>query len=65
MRAVTLSVALLIVAGVSGQAGKVVYDLNALSGPDWNTLPLNYGATGDPRWDGYAPAERGRSNQRP
>ena len=44
--------------------GKVVYDLNALSGPDWNTLPPNYGATGDSRWDAYAPAGRGRSNQR-
>ena len=45
--------------------GKVVYDLNALSGTDWNTLPPNYGATGDSRWDAYAPAGRGgRSNQR-
>jgi dihydroorotase len=31
--------------------GKVVYDLNGLSRPDWNTLPPDYRYTGDPRWD--------------
>lgn len=31
--------------------GKVVYDLNGLSRPDWRTLPRDYRATGDPRWD--------------
>jgi dihydroorotase len=31
--------------------GKVVYDLNGLSRPDWGTLPRDYKATGDPRWD--------------
>jgi len=31
--------------------GKVVYDLNGLSRPDWGTLPPGYRATGDPRWD--------------
>jgi dihydroorotase len=32
--------------------GKVVYDLNGLSRPDWDTLPSDYRYTGDPRWDG-------------
>jgi dihydroorotase len=31
--------------------GKVVYDLNGLSRPDWETLPKDYKTTGDPRWD--------------
>jgi dihydroorotase len=30
--------------------GKVVYDLNGLARPDWNTLPKDYRSTGDPRW---------------
>jgi dihydroorotase len=33
-------------------AGKIVYELNGLSRPDWTTLPKGYRATGDPRWDG-------------
>jgi dihydroorotase len=33
--------------------GKVVYDLNGLARPDWNTLPRDYKSTGDARWDGY------------
>ena len=32
--------------------GKVVYDLNGLTRPDWETLPRDYRSTGDPRWDG-------------
>jgi dihydroorotase len=32
--------------------GKVVYDLNGLSRPAWDTLPPDYKRTGDPRWDG-------------
>jgi dihydroorotase len=32
--------------------GKIVYELNGLSRPDWVTLPKNYRATGHPRWDG-------------
>ncbi|MCI0420001.1 MAG: amidohydrolase/deacetylase family metallohydrolase [Acidobacteria bacterium] len=31
--------------------GKVVYDLNGLTRLDWEKLPKDYGATGDPRWD--------------
>jgi dihydroorotase len=34
--------------------GKVVYDLNGVSRPDWKTLPPAYTATGNPHWDGIA-----------
>ncbi len=36
--------------------GKVVYDLNGLGRPEWTTLPKDYRATGDPRWDALFPA---------
>ena len=36
--------------------GKVVYDLNGVSRPDWKSLPATYGPTGDARWDGLNPA---------
>jgi dihydroorotase len=32
--------------------GKVVYDLNGIARPDWDTLPKDYRSTGDPRWAG-------------
>jgi dihydroorotase len=32
--------------------GRIVYELNGLSRPDWTTLPADYRPTGDPRWDG-------------
>jgi dihydroorotase len=32
------------------RGGKVVYDLNGLARPDWETLPKDYRSTGDPRW---------------
>ncbi len=35
--------------------GKVVYDLNGVSRPDWRTLPADYRQTGDARWDGINP----------
>ena len=35
--------------------GKVVYDLNGLSRPDWEKLPKDYLQTGDPKWDGIMP----------
>ncbi len=38
--------------------GKVVYDLNGISRPDWDKLPKNYLQTGDPRWDGIMPQRR-------
>ena len=34
--------------------GKVVYDLNGVSRPDWEKLPKGYGYTGDRRWDAGA-----------
>ena len=40
--------------------GKIVYELNGLSRPDWVTLPKNYRATGDPRWDGIRSSSGGR-----
>jgi dihydroorotase len=38
--------------------GKVVYDLNGITRPDWNKLPKNYMQTGDPAWDGIMPQRR-------
>jgi dihydroorotase len=32
--------------------GRIVYELNGLSRPDWTTLPADYRGTGDPKWDG-------------
>ncbi len=40
--------------------GKIVYDLNGISRPDWRGLPKNYRAVGDPRWDGLNPARHGQ-----
>ena len=36
--------------------GKVVYDLNGMTRPDWTTLPRDYERTGDARWDAITPA---------
>jgi dihydroorotase len=36
--------------------GKVVYDLNGMTRPDWATLPRDYRQTGDARWDAITPA---------
>jgi dihydroorotase len=36
--------------------GRVVYDLNGITRPDWHTLPRDYGRTGDARWDAVTPA---------
>lgn len=38
--------------------GKVVYDLNGISRPDWKTLPADYTRTGDAAWDAVTPAPR-------
>jgi len=35
--------------------GKVVYDLNGITRPDWKTLPPGYTNTGDARWDAITP----------
>jgi dihydroorotase len=37
------------------RGGKVVYDLNGLSRPDWKSLPADYRQIGDSRWDGLNP----------
>ena len=42
--------------------GKIVYDLNGLSRPDWQTLPTNYTAVGGPQWDGLNPAKQNGEN---
>jgi dihydroorotase len=38
--------------------GKVVYDLNGISRPDWKTLPKDYRYQGDSRWDTLTPARK-------
>ena len=46
-------------AEVTLRGGKVVWDLNGITRPDWTTLPPNYRQTGDARWDAiHAPARR-------
>lgn len=40
--------------------GKVVYDLNGLTRPDWTTLPKDYPRVGDTRWDAVTPAPQPR-----
>ena len=37
------------------RAGKVVYDLNGITRPDWTTLPKSYTQTGDPKWEPQTP----------
>jgi dihydroorotase len=44
--------------------GKVVYDLNGISRPDWKTLPKDYLRTGDARWDAVTPVVVPRSGPR-
>ena len=40
------------------KGGRVIYDLNGISRPDWKTLPKNYTQVGDPRWDALNPGRR-------
>jgi dihydroorotase len=40
--------------------GKVVYDLNGITRPEWTTLPKGYTQTGDAAWDAITPARRRR-----
>ncbi len=40
--------------------GKVVYDLNGITRPEWSTLPKNYRQTGDARWDAVSPRPRAK-----
>jgi dihydroorotase len=41
--------------------GKVVYDLNGITRPDWDKLPRDYKQTGDARWDAITPARPNRN----
>ena len=50
-----------LIAELTVKDGKVVYDLNGITRPELDTLPANYGPTGDPRWDAYAPVRRPRT----
>jgi dihydroorotase len=52
-----------LVAELTIRDGKVVWDLNAITRPDWNTLPTDYHQTGDARWDGIHPQPRTRQQQ--
>jgi dihydroorotase len=45
--------------------GKVVYDLNNMTGVDWDKLPPDYSGQGDPRWDAYAPRARQKPSAPP
>jgi dihydroorotase len=38
--------------------GKVVYDLNGITRPEWTTLPADYTRMGDAVWDAVTPAPR-------
>jgi dihydroorotase len=38
--------------------GKIVYDLNGISRPEWDKLAPNYTAVGDPRWDSLNPPRK-------
>ena len=42
--------------------GRVGYDLNGITRPDWDTLPKNYTQTGDSRWDAVSPAKGTNTN---
>ena len=45
-----------LVAELTLRDGRVVYDLNGITRPDWQTLPRDYRQTGDARWDALTPA---------
>jgi dihydroorotase len=44
--------------------GKVVWDLNGITRPDWTTLPPNYLRTGDAKWDAITPAPVKRPDEK-
>jgi dihydroorotase len=46
------------VAELTIRNGKVVFDLNGMTRPEWSTLPANYTQTGDAVWDAVSPAPR-------
>ena len=46
------------VAELTLRDGKVVYDLNGITRPEWRTLPKGYVRQGDAVWDAVTPATR-------
>jgi dihydroorotase len=48
------------VAELTVRDGKVVYDLNGITRPEWTTLPKGYTRQGDSKWDGFTPVPRKR-----
>ncbi len=48
----------LLVCELTLRDGRVVYDLNGLTRPEWDKLPRGYKQTGDARWDAVSPAEK-------
>ncbi len=53
-----------IVAELTLKDGKVVYDLNGITRPDWTTLPPGYRQSGDAKWDAITPARGGRGQNK-
>ena len=45
-----------LVAELTLRDGRVVYDLNGITRPDWTTLPRDYRQTGEAKWDAITPA---------
>jgi dihydroorotase len=45
--------------------GRIVYDLNGLARPSWDTLPKDYRATGDRRWDATRESGTGQAGPVP
>jgi dihydroorotase len=45
--------------------GKLVYDLNGLGRPGWETLPKDYRQTGDAHWDAVSPGRPAAARKRP
>ncbi|HTS30278.1 MAG TPA: amidohydrolase/deacetylase family metallohydrolase [Bryobacteraceae bacterium] len=45
--------------------GRVVYDLNGITRPEWTTLPADYRETGNAAWDAVTPARGGRGGRAP
>jgi dihydroorotase len=48
-----------LVAELTLREGRVVYDLNGITRPDWQTLPRDYRQTGDAKWDAITPRVNG------
>jgi dihydroorotase len=51
-----------LVAELTLKDGRVVYDLNGITRPDWTTLPPGYLQQGDAKWDAITPVPVRRPN---